>query len=161
MHRLSPGRGSGTGYHMGDQVRGSLRCGIATRLMSAWGSLASKAAEAVLPCTSAALPKADVNSPPWLPPLSPRSRHKHRSKSEEPRRSIAKRKTAFEAVLSEIRIRRFDHPPQRNRRDRRRLLTMCLRHDVGKLEQLAPGVRPARRLGDPAWSHLSCKTMAG
>ena len=41
-----------------------------------------------------------------------RSRHKHRSKSEEPRRSIAKRKTAFEAVLSEIRIRRFDHPPQ-------------------------------------------------
>jgi hypothetical protein len=34
------------------------------------GSLASKTAEAVRPCTSAALPKADVNSPPWLPPLS-------------------------------------------------------------------------------------------
>ena len=34
------------------------------------GSLASKAAEAVRPCTSAALPKADVNSLPWLPPLS-------------------------------------------------------------------------------------------
>jgi hypothetical protein len=38
LHRLSPGRGSGTGYHMGgDQVRGSPRCGIATRLMSARG----------------------------------------------------------------------------------------------------------------------------
>src|ERR1700730_1546143 len=34
------------------------------------GSLASKAAEAVRPCTSATPPKADVNSPPWLPPLS-------------------------------------------------------------------------------------------
>jgi hypothetical protein len=34
------------------------------------GSFASKAAEAVRPCTSAAPPKADVNSPPWLPPLS-------------------------------------------------------------------------------------------
>jgi hypothetical protein len=33
------------------------------------GSFASKAAEAIRPCTSAALPKADVNSPPWLPPL--------------------------------------------------------------------------------------------
>jgi hypothetical protein len=30
----------------------------------------SEAAEAVRPCTSAALPKADVNTPPWLPPLS-------------------------------------------------------------------------------------------
>jgi hypothetical protein len=29
-----------------------------------------KAAEAVRPCTSATPPKADVNSPPWLPPLS-------------------------------------------------------------------------------------------
>jgi hypothetical protein len=34
------------------------------------GSFASKAAEAVSPCTSAAPPKADVNLPPWLPPLS-------------------------------------------------------------------------------------------
>jgi hypothetical protein len=34
------------------------------------GSKASKAAEAVRPCTSAPLPKADVNSPTWLPPLS-------------------------------------------------------------------------------------------
>jgi hypothetical protein len=33
------------------------------------GSLASKAAEALRPCTSATPPKADVNSPPWLPPL--------------------------------------------------------------------------------------------
>jgi hypothetical protein len=41
---------------------------------SANGSFASKAAEAVLPCTSAALPKADVNSPPWLPPLCAISR---------------------------------------------------------------------------------------
>ena len=31
---------------------------------------ASKAPEAVRPSTSAAPPKADVNSPPWLPPLS-------------------------------------------------------------------------------------------
>jgi hypothetical protein len=38
------------------------------------GSLASKAAEADRPCTSAAPPKADVNSPPWLPPLSAISR---------------------------------------------------------------------------------------
>ena len=34
------------------------------------GSLASKAAEAVRPCISATPPKADLNSPPWLPPLS-------------------------------------------------------------------------------------------
>ena len=34
------------------------------------GSFALKAAEAVRPCTSATPPKADVNSPPWLPPLS-------------------------------------------------------------------------------------------
>jgi hypothetical protein len=34
---------------------------------------ASKAAEAVRPCTSAAPPKADVNLPPWLPPLSAKS----------------------------------------------------------------------------------------
>jgi hypothetical protein len=34
------------------------------------GSKASKAAEAVRPCISATPPKADVNSPPWLPPLS-------------------------------------------------------------------------------------------
>ena len=33
-------------------------------------ALASKATEAVRPCTSASPPKADVNSPPWLPPLS-------------------------------------------------------------------------------------------
>src|ERR1700719_1934306 len=33
------------------------------------GSFASKAAEAVRPCTSAALPKADVNSTPWPPTL--------------------------------------------------------------------------------------------
>jgi hypothetical protein len=38
------------------------------------GSFASKAVEALHPCTSAALPKADVNSPPWLPPLSAISR---------------------------------------------------------------------------------------
>ena len=44
------------------------------------GSFASKAAEAVLPCTSAALPKADVNSPPWLPPLCANKRHMQRSK---------------------------------------------------------------------------------
>jgi hypothetical protein len=37
------------------------------------GSFASKVAEAVRPCTSAAPPKADVNLPPWLPPLSARS----------------------------------------------------------------------------------------
>jgi hypothetical protein len=30
------------------------------------GSFASKAAEAIRPCTSAAPPKADVNSTPWL-----------------------------------------------------------------------------------------------
>ena len=44
------------------------------------GSLASKAAEAVRPCTSATPQKADVNLPPWLPPLSARSRHMQRSK---------------------------------------------------------------------------------
>jgi hypothetical protein len=34
------------------------------------GSFASKATEAVRPCTSAAPLKADVNSRPWRPPLS-------------------------------------------------------------------------------------------
>ena len=34
------------------------------------GSFASKAVEAVRPCTSDTPPKADVNSPSWLPPLS-------------------------------------------------------------------------------------------
>ena len=34
------------------------------------GSFGSKAAEAVRPCISATPPKADVNSPPWLPALS-------------------------------------------------------------------------------------------
>src|ERR1700730_14286373 len=43
-------------------------------------SLASKAAESVRPCTSATPPKADVNSPPWLPPLSARRRLMQRSK---------------------------------------------------------------------------------
>jgi hypothetical protein len=44
------------------------------------GSFASKAAEAVGPCTSATPPKADVNSPRWLPPLSANKRLSHRSK---------------------------------------------------------------------------------
>jgi hypothetical protein len=34
-----------------------------------FGSFASKAAETVLPCNSAALPKADVNSAHWPPTL--------------------------------------------------------------------------------------------
>src|ERR1700730_10722257 len=37
------------------------------------GSSASKATEALRPCNSAGPPKADVNSPPWLPPLSANS----------------------------------------------------------------------------------------
>ena len=45
-------------------------------------TLASKTAEAVRPCTSAALPKADVNSPPWLPPLCAMSRHLQCSKMQ-------------------------------------------------------------------------------
>src|ERR1700731_222092 len=39
-----------------------------------FGSFASKAAEAVRPCNSAALPKADVNSTFWPPTLGATSR---------------------------------------------------------------------------------------
>jgi uncharacterized cysteine cluster protein YcgN (CxxCxxCC family) len=45
------------------------------------GSLASKAAEAVRSCISATPSKADVNSPPWLPPLCATSRHMQCSKA--------------------------------------------------------------------------------
>src|ERR1700738_2470514 len=45
------------------------------------GSFASKAAEAVRPCTSAAPSKADVNSTPRLPPLSANTGLLHRSKN--------------------------------------------------------------------------------
>ena len=59
-------------HHIG--LRGSSQALAALRHFGPayrrFGSLASKAAEAVRPCTSATLPKADVNSPPWLPPLS-------------------------------------------------------------------------------------------
>ena len=47
----------------------------------AYSALASKAAEAVRPCTSAAPRKADVNSPPWLPPLSAKTGLMHCSKT--------------------------------------------------------------------------------
>ena len=46
-----------------------------------------RAAEAVRPCTSAAPPKADVNSPPWLPPLSAKGRNRSRGRSLRQRRS--------------------------------------------------------------------------
>ena len=46
-------------------------------------SFASKAVEALHPCTSAALPKADVNSPPWLPPLSATSRPEQVQQAEQ------------------------------------------------------------------------------
>ena len=49
------------------------------------GSKASEAVEAVLPCTSAALPKADVDSTPWLPPLSAICELVHRSKGGQRR----------------------------------------------------------------------------
>src|SRR3984893_603832 len=52
-------------------------------LLSGVGHLASKAAEAVGPCTSATPPKADVNSPPWLPPLSAKTGLMHCSKRFE------------------------------------------------------------------------------
>jgi hypothetical protein len=45
------------------------------------GSFASKVTEAVRPCTSATPPKADVNSPPWLPLLSAKSGLMQRSKT--------------------------------------------------------------------------------
>src|ERR1700686_3547666 len=71
--------------HTGDRIGSSLRLGTD---QSSWltcanvavGSFASKAAEAVRPCTSATLPKADVNSPPWLPPLSANSGLMHCNK---------------------------------------------------------------------------------
>src|SRR6202048_3502687 len=44
------------------------------------GSLASKAAEAVRPCTSATPPKAEVNSTPWPSPLCATTGLVHRSK---------------------------------------------------------------------------------
>ena len=42
-------------------------------LMSVQGLLRRRPRRPVRSCTSAALPEADVNSPPWLPPLSART----------------------------------------------------------------------------------------
>jgi hypothetical protein len=47
------------------------------------GLFASKAVEALHPCTSAAATKADVNSPPWFPPLSATSRPEQVQQTEQ------------------------------------------------------------------------------
>jgi hypothetical protein len=54
------------------------------------GSFASKAGVAVRPCTSAALPKADVNLTRWPPPLCATSRHMRCSKSHHSINSSAR-----------------------------------------------------------------------
>jgi hypothetical protein len=46
---------------------------------------------------------------------------------------------------------------ERGRWDRTRFTFTCLRGDVGKLEQLAPRMRPAAGFSD--WSRLSCRPI--
>src|SRR6478672_82839 len=68
--RISNQKGSVSGYNEGGLNHPRLlRCTLHFRD----GSKAAEATEAVRPCTSATPPKADVNSPPWLPPLSART----------------------------------------------------------------------------------------
>ena len=59
-----------------------------------FGSFASKAAEAVRPCNSAALPKADVNSTPWPPTLCANNRHMQCSKKHVAHATLASRRLA-------------------------------------------------------------------
>jgi hypothetical protein len=58
--------------------------GCTAHRRSVVGSFASKAAEAVRPCTSAALPKADVNSTRWPPPLCARALNRYAIASGPP-----------------------------------------------------------------------------
>ena len=67
--------------------------------IGSYGSLASKAAEAVRPCNSAPLPKADVNSPPWPSPLSAITGLTHRNKNpiiRSPRRRVRRVRAALQ-----------------------------------------------------------------
>ena len=61
-------------YGSGRGARGNSRPYRERPLHVSYGSFASKATEAVRPCISATPPKADVNSPPRLSPLSATSR---------------------------------------------------------------------------------------
>src|ERR1700726_2580303 len=75
--RRQPSRGGTSRMTRECQVR------FCERFPRAYSAFASKAAEAVRPCTSATPPKADVNSPPWLPPLSARSRREQVRQKQE------------------------------------------------------------------------------
>src|ERR1700730_9633886 len=90
--------------HTGDRIGASLRLGTdqsswLTRADVAVGSFASKVAEAVRTCTSAILLTADVNSPPWLPPLSAMTRLMHRRKNGHARHA------RFALIAPEVRCR--------------------------------------------------------
>src|ERR1700730_8058609 len=76
--RRQPSRGGTSRMTRECQVR------FCERFPRAYSAFASKAAEAVRPCTSVTPPKADVNSPPWLPPLSAKDRDRGEPRGSAP-----------------------------------------------------------------------------